>query len=155
MDFAQRHPQRCLTIRHEQMIAEPERLFAEILEFVSAPYEDAPAEFYRSKRINSSFPELYKQPGTAQIAFDPWPEWDLQQKTTFLAEAGRTMVQYSLITQGELDQLAAETQGAVDATDNLQAPARSSLDLRKLETDQPDGGSQGSGAGQGSEEAAV
>src|SRR5216683_6862267 len=64
MSFAARFPKRCLTVVNEEMIAEPKEQFSRILDFIGAADENAPAAFFRSNRVNTSFPELYKNPAS-------------------------------------------------------------------------------------------
>ncbi|MFL5241592.1 MAG: sulfotransferase family protein [Gemmataceae bacterium] len=106
MDFAGRRPDRCLTLVNEEMIAEPKKQFLRLFEFIGVAYEDAPAGFFQTHRINTSFPELYKNPSATPRLHDPWNEWSQEQKQIFLERAGETMVRSGRILQQELDSLA-------------------------------------------------
>jgi hypothetical protein len=100
VDFSERHPQRCLTIRNEHLTADPGSVFAKIFGFLGLTHEDGPIEFFRSKRINSSFTQ---QPGGTPP--DPWVLWTPSQRQIFLDEAGDTMVQHGLASREEIQAL--------------------------------------------------
>ena len=55
MEFAGRHPARCLTVINEELAADPETGFRRIFEFIGAPYERGPVEFFGKYKVNSSF----------------------------------------------------------------------------------------------------
>ena len=55
LDFQSRHPTRCLTVINENLVADPAKGFRRLFEFIHAPYEEAPAEYFGSHQINSSF----------------------------------------------------------------------------------------------------
>jgi hypothetical protein len=109
MSFAARFPKRCLTVVNEEITSEPKKHFSRIFEFIGATDENAPAGFFRSHRINTSFPELYKNPDSVPKPSDPWNDWNPEQRMTFLELAGRTMVHSGRMTQQELDSLAPQT----------------------------------------------
>src|SRR5262249_18274059 len=65
-------------------------------QFLGVPYEHAVAEFFRSRRINSSF---HKGPSAAPALHeltDPWPQWTAEQRKMFVEEAGPALVKYGL-----------------------------------------------------------
>jgi hypothetical protein len=97
LDFSDRYPSRCLTITNEKLTREPESSFAAIFRFLNVPFENQPVDFFRSTRINTSFPELYKKPGSIQRQTDPWSEWSSDQKKEFLEIAGPTMQKARLL----------------------------------------------------------
>ena len=91
LDFCARHPKRCLTVVNEKLVADPSQGFREILRFIHVPHEDSPADYFRSNRINSSFPtETLKPPGLPR-AWEPWKAWNTEQQKTCLEEAGHTL----------------------------------------------------------------
>jgi hypothetical protein len=110
--FCARQPQRSLTIVHEHLVADPPPGFQRILDFLGAPQDSGPANFFRSCRINSSFrpfqwgsrdagdaasrPELL---GAARAA---WEEWTADQRAFFAAKAGDVLVAQGFATEAEL-----------------------------------------------------
>jgi hypothetical protein len=115
MEFAARHPRRCLTIRNEQLVANPRAEFAGIFDFLGLAPQEAVTTFFGSVRINSSFragdAEL---PSVEQLArparewdesqrrffvepvpyqdTEPWQGWTPEQKKIFAYEAGDAML---------------------------------------------------------------
>jgi hypothetical protein len=102
MDFCSRHPTRCLTVVNEEMVADPHKSFREILEFLDAPYEDAPADYFRSNRINSSFRPDSNDPNWARQLSEPWKQWTPDQAAIFGLEAGETMIKYGLVKEPDM-----------------------------------------------------
>jgi hypothetical protein len=103
MDFCARHPDRCLTIRNEDLVADTEKGFREMFRFLGVAYEQSPVDHFRSNRINTSFPHLDSdKPPALQKRPDPWQQWTAEQKRNFIEEAGATLVKYGLATQQEL-----------------------------------------------------
>ena len=96
LEFQERFPDRCLTVINEQISADPAGGFAEILRFVQAPYEEGPANFYRTNRINSSFDQEPNASVESQPSPDPWELWTAEQRKTFVEEAAATMAKYDL-----------------------------------------------------------
>ncbi len=92
LDFSAKHADRCLTVVNEELVTNPERGFRSILEFIGETYEDAPAEFFKSHRVNSSFAQSPVQSnGSYQLA-EPWKTWTPEQHQVFWAEAGPTFI---------------------------------------------------------------
>ena len=89
--FADRVPERTLTVSYPSLSDEPEACLAEVLAFLGADDDERPARLVRSRRINSSYQpdgardEPYRGPG------DPWSTWTPKQRQVFLKEAGATM----------------------------------------------------------------
>ena len=104
MDFCERNPNRCLTVVNEQMVAKPIDCFQEILKFLQVPYEEPPAEFFRTHRLNSSFPPDPNDPDWVRRLGEPWKQWTPEQAGIFWYEDGETMVKHSLVGQPEGDQ---------------------------------------------------
>jgi hypothetical protein len=91
--FRDGHADRCLTVPYSRLVAEPDAMFGEILEFVQAPQEHGPAEFFTSNRINSSYqadghPAQYTGPSR------PWEEWTDEQWSVFAEVAGPAMTEH-------------------------------------------------------------
>jgi hypothetical protein len=100
--FAAQAPERCVTIPYDFLSESPEACFTGILEFLDAEYDEAPAEFIRTRRINSS----YQPDGPRSAAYlgprQPWQQWTKQQRKTFREEAGHAFVEYGFGTEHEL-----------------------------------------------------
>jgi hypothetical protein len=94
MEFASAYPTRCLTVVNEHLMADPDNGFRAILEFLGAPHDDGPAAFFKSNRVNSSFPQhkqgLAGSPGVS----DAWKEWSSERKAIFEEEAAPTQKKY-------------------------------------------------------------
>ncbi|MGI8825521.1 MAG: sulfotransferase family protein [Chloroflexota bacterium] len=103
LDFSIHHPNRCLTVRYEELIADPEAGFRTIFQFVHVPHQRGPIDFFRSRRIQSSFPGTAI--ATPEDRPDPWQEWTLSQKRVFMEEAGQTMLEAGLVSEAELQRL--------------------------------------------------
>jgi protein-tyrosine sulfotransferase len=102
LDFQAACPGRCLTVLYDQLVSDPAKEFAEILQFLQVPCEDAPANYFRSNRINSSFVEPPGPRSATERSSDPWRSWTREQRRIFLEEAGPTMLKYGLATEQEL-----------------------------------------------------
>jgi Sulfotransferase family len=98
--FCAQHPDRALTVRNEDLVANPEEEFAKMLTFLGAKQNVTPANFFRSSRINSSFEPLVWGTATAtekvdhlarRRAADAWQEWSDEQRATFTEIAGDLM----------------------------------------------------------------
>jgi hypothetical protein len=98
MQFAQAHPERCLTILHSRFVSEPWRAYRDVFHFLEIPFEPAPVGYVRVKRINSSFPDA-----AVGEYRNPWPEWTKEQRRAFERVAGETMVRYGLARREELE----------------------------------------------------
>jgi hypothetical protein len=96
LDFEAAHPQRCLTVVNEEMSANPPEGFRRLLEFLGAPYEDAPAQYFSSHRINSSFT------AATTPANDAWNQWPSEWRSAFYDEAGALLVKLGFASQPEL-----------------------------------------------------
>jgi hypothetical protein len=87
MAFAERHPDRCLTVRYEGFDADRDAVFQELFAFLGCSSEGGPASFVRDHRINSSFrPDA--PPGERR---SPGVDWKDDQRRTFARIAGDSM----------------------------------------------------------------
>jgi GT2 family glycosyltransferase len=102
VDFAQGNPERTHTVTNEQLITDPDDAMRAVLEFLGVPQEPGPARFLRSNRINSSFAASGRSEQAPPALSEPWLEWPLEQRETFLETAGETMVECGLATEAEL-----------------------------------------------------
>lgn len=83
-DFGSRYPDRCLIVRNEALREEPVTNFSQILSFLDMEHEPAPAQFFRDRKLNSSFPDK-PLPGGREV---PWDGWSKSQRATFDEVAG-------------------------------------------------------------------
>ena len=98
-EFCRKHPNRGLTITNENLVGDPKGGFCKILQFIKAPHEEAPVQYFRSHRVNSSFPEQ----GARPPGKTPWTEWNPEQRRIFSREAGPTMVKLGLAKAEEFE----------------------------------------------------
>jgi hypothetical protein len=94
-DFCERHPDRTLTVRNEDLAERPEEEFATILAFLDVSASPGPAQFFRTSRLNSSFaPGIWMGEGDAvprDRAEIAWAEWSDEQREMFTEGAGDLM----------------------------------------------------------------
>jgi LPS sulfotransferase NodH len=97
LDFTARNPTRCLTVNNEELVAHPAEGFRTIFDFIGAPHEDAPAEYFATHQINSSFwpGGRLDAPLTSRFS-DPWETWTAEQQQIFNEHAGETMARCAL-----------------------------------------------------------
>ena len=105
MDFAAARPDRCLTVQNEGLVHDPEEGVSRIFQFLGVSYDRRPVEFFRSRQINSSFQRGSVGPLPAEFLSYPWKQWTLEQRQTFLEEAGAMMVRCGLLTADQLHEL--------------------------------------------------
>jgi hypothetical protein len=98
MRYGEREPERCLTIRYEQLTEAPEETFARLFRFLEIAPDAAPLDFFRHHHINTSFP---RQMEAGEGRPDPWTAWSTEQRRIFLEEAGETMLRYGLVSAHE------------------------------------------------------
>jgi hypothetical protein len=80
--FTDATPDRCIMIVNEELSRDPAGGFRTILAFLGLEDEPAPAEFFRTTRVGSSFA------GTAPPSSEPWLAWSAEQQQTFRDIAG-------------------------------------------------------------------
>lgn len=97
-----RYPTRCLTVKNEDLCLRPESSFRAIFSFLGIDEEPAPATFFHTQRINSSFSKAQRDEATNMILSRPWPGWSGEQRRVFLAEAGDLMIKCGFATEAEL-----------------------------------------------------
>jgi SAM-dependent methyltransferase len=92
-NFCAHNPDRCLTVRNEDLVQRTAKEFARIFEFLGTSYNALPVEFFRSSRVNSSFEPLVwgnagdrSTPGPPS-PFEPaaraWRDWTVEQRAMF------------------------------------------------------------------------
>jgi hypothetical protein len=100
--YAERYPDRFLTVQNEKLMADPGHEFQQIFDFIQVPFEKGPVEFFQTKRINSSFPQHYGPNGAPTATADhPWDSWSEEQRDIFLQEAGDVYLQCGYSTKSE------------------------------------------------------
>ncbi len=87
MEFCDRHADRALIVRYEDLANAPEGTFEAIHSFLGVAEEPGPARFLASRRINSSFRDRPRA-----SAGDVWEEWDAGKRQLFTELAGTTML---------------------------------------------------------------
>lgn len=100
--FGAAKPARYLAVPYEFMNESPEGCFASVLEFLDVEFDEAPAEFIRTRRINSSYQADGPKAGEYLGPPSPWEEWSADQRRTFIEEAGRTFLEHRFGTEREL-----------------------------------------------------
>ena len=97
MNFCEGNPGRTLTVRNEDLVERTEDEFHRIFDFLGAPYNTQPAEFFRRSRVNSSFdPTVWgtgeavaeNQNASLARAAKAWSQWTPDQRATFNDIAG-------------------------------------------------------------------
>lgn len=98
MAFGASHSARCLTITNEALVEDPHQTFSDIFGFLRVAYEDAPIDYIRTHRINSSFPQQDPiRPAGPGRAVDPLELWGLDQRETFITLAGPTLTKCGFV----------------------------------------------------------
>jgi hypothetical protein len=126
MEFSDRHPDRCLTILNERLVANSQEEFQRIFEFLGEPFEVECVLFFRGFRIHSSFSEHsadlasltnLAKPMNEWTADDvkvflepvpyqdtrPWEEWSDEQRQIFAEEAGALMVRCGFASAADFE----------------------------------------------------
>jgi hypothetical protein len=99
MKFCTMQPTRSMTVVNDELRTNPEKHFACILQRLGLPYEQSVADFFRTRRIDSSFqPAPRDAAGNHQFP-DPWQWWSDNEREIFIEEAARTMVKYGLASE--------------------------------------------------------
>ena len=104
MAAVEKHPDRCLTVRHAELTASPEVEFTRIFQFMDLPFERGPIDFWRSTKINSSF---LQDSSDSAVTRDhaPWMNWSPEWRDAFREEAAATMVACGLGSADEWNEL--------------------------------------------------
>lgn len=102
--FCERHPDRTLTIAHEELSSEPEEAFRRVFAFLGADETSGPARFVRSHRVNSSFAtsDWAENTGNGVGAVEAAASWSEAERRVFAAEANELMVRLGFTAPGEL-----------------------------------------------------
>ncbi|MBW3555328.1 MAG: sulfotransferase [Actinobacteria bacterium] len=90
-------PDRCLTVRNEDLAAEPEAGFDRLQAFLGLRPHGGPAEAFGGNRVNSSFQHDGRRPA------DDWSEWGPSRRKQFAELAGPMLVRAGYVSDEELD----------------------------------------------------
>jgi hypothetical protein len=105
MDFCSRDAERGLTVRLEDLVADPRKEFAKVFGFLDVEEQPEPAAFFASSRINSSFaPDRWGSPDLPAVAtphddrrgHDPSEHWTDEQRELFAREIGPVFERWGL-----------------------------------------------------------
>jgi hypothetical protein len=121
MRFERTAPERCVTVLLEELSEDPAAAFGQVLRFIQASPDEAPARFFAGNRINSSYQPESRRGGRVPAAPadsgvtveagstlrpgpvpDPWTVWAPEQRAIFAEEAGPALVKYGYATEEEL-----------------------------------------------------
>jgi hypothetical protein len=118
LDFCEKHPERSLTVRLEELERDPLGGFRGVLKFLQAAPSDAPARYFASHRINSSFSKSVTLGNQAiDNISEPWETWTAKQKEIFTKEAGEALAGYGFSQEeGGTDPFASQNKGELQAT---------------------------------------
>lgn len=96
LDLEDAKPDRCLTVRNEDLEEDPDALFERISRFLGIESNEAPAQFFSETRVNSSFTGAHG-PGP-----DEW--WSPRRRAEFVRIAGGTLERAGYAGQDELEE---------------------------------------------------
>jgi hypothetical protein len=90
------YPERTLRVRHEDIVNDPSRVVAEVLDFIGLPDDERPAKFLEINRVNSSFDnddgkKIQDVKDTRALKLRRWSSWGRMRILIFRWIAGRTM----------------------------------------------------------------
>jgi hypothetical protein len=103
--FCDYHPEQATVVRHEDLVAEPEKTFRRIHRFLGVPDEPGPGRFLASRRINSSFRGRPRLSGS-----ELWDAWGEEERRVFAELAGATMLKCGYSGPDELGSPATRSQ---------------------------------------------
>ncbi len=103
VEYQAGHPDRCLTVRNEDLVADPAGGFRRVLGFLGEPDHPAPAAFFADNRVNSSFAPGGHEPGAAvRTLTEPWAAWDEERRRVFARVAGPTLIALGMARPEEM-----------------------------------------------------
>jgi hypothetical protein len=98
LDFSEANPDRCLTVRNEELSVTGPSAFDPILEFLGLRHHPGPGNFFAKKRIGSSF-----QRDPSRPADDDWSDWLRRERRVFAEVAGRTWMRAGYGSSSDLE----------------------------------------------------
>jgi hypothetical protein len=125
--FCASHPQRSLTVFYDRLVAAPEHELQRIFRFLDLEQDPAPAAFFRSNRINSSFASTPNAPIRSGDSAG-WRQWSDEQRQIFWDEAAMTLREYCRVPAAELDAL--RPAGAAPLADRTPPTPQQRLEAR-------------------------
>ena len=85
----------CSVIRHDELITDPHKVFANVFSELNMPLDDAPAHFIKTTLFNSSFNKTEQNDGVAKVfnnRLSCWDEeWTDSERDTFITLCGQHM----------------------------------------------------------------
>lgn len=92
------NPERCYSVRYEELSQKPEGVLAEVFQFLGLPDDQRSSARLRATRLHSSHSRLrWGRTGT-----DIWRSWSAEQRSAFLRLAGELLVQCGYADWNEL-----------------------------------------------------
>jgi hypothetical protein len=76
-------PDKCMTVRNEDLVMYPDDHFANILDFLEVDQSTEPAKYFASHRFNSSFESNTRKGMTAADLTRPWEKWTVEEAQVF------------------------------------------------------------------------
>jgi hypothetical protein len=95
--FERANPERCLTIRNEEIVADPRSTFSRIHSFLGIADDQAPPTLFAGSRINSSFG------GRSRPSDHDWRDWPQAKRRQFATIAGPVLVRAGYVTSDQLE----------------------------------------------------
>lgn len=95
-EYSLAEPERCIEVRHEDMVADPAGAMNRVLPFLGSEPHEAVVERLQRGRINSSWGnqadgDVAKMKDHSVVPSAPWLSWSRGQRSSFLKIAGPTM----------------------------------------------------------------
>jgi len=121
LQFADQRPERCLTVRHDSLRRDPPGMFRRIFEFLQLEYQEGPAKYFRSNRLNSSFAGAARSDQRPDSSARAWASWTPEQRALFADVAGGTQLRCGFCDsefteRSDYDQLVADVKGIAKST---------------------------------------
>lgn len=91
------YPGRCLTVRNEDLAADPRGSFERVQTFLGLEPDAGPAGAFGGGRVNSSFQHRAQRP------VDDWEEWKPERRQEFAEIAGPTLLRTGYVSDEQLD----------------------------------------------------
>ena len=89
----------CCTIKHDELVKEPDQVYRSIFQALDIPHDDAPSKWISENLFNSSFDSTSKLASTNNV-FDnrlsnAWSDWSDEEKDEFITLCDSTMCEYN------------------------------------------------------------
>lgn len=96
--LAENRSDRCLTIRYEELVRDPEPAFEAMFDFLGVEADPGPPSFFSRGPVNSSFDRESGRGGFGVGVADPWEKWTADQRRIFAEEDGELMTRLGYVT---------------------------------------------------------